>query len=246
MGQLLSGADAVFTAGTYAIVYDHRLSLARSNGLSGPEAEQYARNEAERITDRIAQPTRQGARSFFENASTNPLARLSWNFASEARKNIALGAFAVATKDPVRVARAALYVIAINGFMATAIRNAWRDARSEEDDEIFDDQHWRWKRFFLLSMTDWLYGVPMIGEELQNAIMSGAGEWTFGGSSLSAIPNSVPAFKRLFLEGDTDELLRDVESIMTAIGLGNDTAAATTSFLHIARDVNGLLKNFTQ
>jgi len=89
LGNLLSGADGLFTAGTYAITYDYHLTKAQELGLTGAEAEAYARNIAERVTDRIAQPTRPGARSLYENTSTNPLARAGWAFASEARKNLA-------------------------------------------------------------------------------------------------------------------------------------------------------------
>lgn len=87
MGTLIGGADGLFTAGTYAMVYDYHLTLAKEMGMTGAEAEAHARNTAERATDRLAQPTRAGAKSLYENISMgHPLARLAFSFASESRK----------------------------------------------------------------------------------------------------------------------------------------------------------------
>src|SRR5690606_9422072 len=98
MGESISGADALFTAGTYAIVYDYQVTQAQKMGMEGKAASEHARETAERITDRIAQPTRAGARSYYEATATSPQARLLWAFASEARQKTMLAAYAIAEK----------------------------------------------------------------------------------------------------------------------------------------------------
>jgi hypothetical protein len=58
IGSLISGFDGLFTAGTYAIVYDYQMTQARQNGMGGQEAADYAREATERIVDEIAEPVR--------------------------------------------------------------------------------------------------------------------------------------------------------------------------------------------
>lgn len=243
VGNLIGGADAIFTAGTYAIVYDYQFSQARKAGMDPLDAEAHARNEADRITDEIAQPTRLGARSYFEISSTNPAAKMVWAFASESRKNLGLMAFSLAKRDKVEAARAIAYVVLWNGLLSGVIRNAWRDARDDEDDEIFDDRNWNPQRLALTTATDWLFGFPVVGEEVQRAIYTATGEYMPDGGALSAVSDSIPAARRL-LSGESKDGLRDAEKIFTAFGLFNDNAAALTSLMHLVRDTIGLGRNF--
>ena len=147
IGRLISGADALFTAGTYAILYDYHIGQAFGLGLRGAEAVAYAENEAQRATDDVAQPTRAGARSILENRSTSPFMRLAWAFASESRKN--LGLMVAAGKSGMtkpRFARAVLFATVLNSGIAWLIRSAWRDRLDGGDDELFDEDHWSAKR----------------------------------------------------------------------------------------------------
>ena len=175
---------------------------------------------------------------------TNPLAKLSWAFGSEARKNLALLAYNVATGTAAEKAQAILYVVAINGLLSGVIRNAWRDARGDDDDEVFDERYWSAKRLGLVTATDWLFGFPVVGEQIQNAIFSAFGEYQFDSSLLDPIGKAPGSVKKLVTGGSKD-VLRDVENIMTAIGLFDDNTAAATSIMHMIRDLYGLGKNFT-
>lgn len=244
VGWLLSGADGLFTAGTYAIVHDYQMRQARGLGFSAQEAQGIATRETERIMDQIAQPTRAGARSLFEVNATSPGWRIGWAFASEGRKN--LGLLIAAGQNGMtsaRMGRALVYVILINSGLAWLIRTAWSDARSDDDDE----ELWSSKRFLLAMSTEWLSGIPFLGSALQAAAYKRAGEWAPEGNLLSSAVRSVDAWGRVpeMLSGElsTKEVLRDVEMILQGMALGNDTLAALASFSHLVRDTAGLADN---
>jgi hypothetical protein len=240
-GQLLSATDARFTSGTYAIVYDYQLKQAKKRKASDPVAEAHA--ETERIVENLAQPTRMGTRSFYELSATSPIAKLSWAFGSDARKNLALLGYTLAKGNNTEKARAFLFVVLLNGVLAGVVRNAWRDLRDDEDDEIFDEKYWNIRRIALSASTDWLFGFPVIGEEIQGAIFAAAGEYRPDSGLFSSIAAAPGAFKNLFIDFDSTDVLRDVEKIATAVGLFNDSAAAGVSVLHIIRDVFDLGSN---
>lgn len=251
LGKLISGADALFTAGTYAIVLDYQRSQLIRDGFEPLAADQIARQEAERITDEIAQPTRQGARSLFELTNTGPLARMGWAFASESRKNLALMAYSAAKRTPTEAARAVFAFILLNGAMSALIRTAWRDMRDDEDDEIFDEELWNPRRLLLAWSTEWLYGFPVLGDITQDAIFAAAGEWRPDGSLLDAVSKTPRAIARApetleqMTEGDFEQALRDLETLLTAAGLASETFAGLASFSHILRDAEALLRNST-
>ena len=247
LGRLIGGADALFTAGTYAIVYDYQISQAGKLGLSGTEAEAFARQAAERSVDRVAQPTRQGTRSLFENTSTHPLARLAWAFASESRKNLGLAAYAMANKTWPEKARVIAYVWIINGIMATVIRSAWKDARDDDDEEVFDSENWDLKRMALSVATEPFYGLPAIGSMIQAGAFKAAGEYLPEGNLFSSGSRAVKPVSRIpeLLTGqlETEEAIRDVEAMLSGFGLLNSNIAAAASLSHLARDLYGVTDN---
>lgn len=253
LGQLIPGADALFTAGTYAILLDYHTMLGKQAGLSGAALSDYAHAEATRATERVAQPTRPGARSIFENTATSPLSRLSWAFASEARQKMALAAWAArnAVDNPARAARAAFVVWGVGGLMAAVIRNAWRDRRDDDDDEIFDGRNWDWKQLIAATIAGPLNGIPAIGDAVELAIFKGAGAYAPEGNLFTSLGRSVPAVKDLFGGGfldkpeQTEQLLRDVEAILTAAGLANETLASLASVSHAVKDAANVVDSFS-
>lgn len=248
LGTLISGADALFTGGTYAIVLDWQRGIAKDGGLTGTEAEAAAHKAAERITERVAQPTRAATRSLFENTATHPMAKLGWAFASEARQKLVLAAWAGKEigKNPARAARVAFVVWGIGGLMATVLRNAWRDLKDDDDDEVFDDRIWGWKRLTTQTLAGPLQGLPLLGDAIELAIGKAFGQYVPNSGPLDSLAQSVPAVKHLatlsFLddENEVQAVLKDAEALMTALGLYNETAASSVAFLHIARDVAAL------
>lgn len=243
LGMLLSGADGLFTAGTYAIVYDWHLSKAKELGLAGQQAEDYARNTAERATDRIAQPTRAGARSLYENTQTSPLARAGWAFASEARKNLALVAYSFAERDTATKLRTIAYVLALNAIGSQILRSIWRDTQDDDDEELFDEKYWHPKRFLMAAATEPLYGIPVFGSMLEEAVYKSAGEYN-PQTSLFSVAAAVGPIKRLpdHLSGDTEmrDVFSDIDKIISSLGVMHSNIAATASITHLAKDLFGL------
>lgn len=236
LGETISGADALFTAGTYVMIYDYQRSRFISGGMDESTASELARIEAERITDEVAQPTREGARSMAELTAKHPAAKMVWAFSSEARKNLALMSYSAMNRDKVEFARAALYSILLNGLVGAIIRTGWRDLRSDEE----DDDEWAASKLALAVSTEWLYGFPVVGDILQGVIYSAANEWRPQGNLFSVAMDTPKAIQDI-LEGEADS--RDIETIISALGLTNETAAAAASVMHIYRDAEGIVKN---
>lgn len=244
LGQLISGFDGFFTAGTYAIVYDYNLAQARQNGMGGQEAADYAREATERIVDEIAQPTRAGARSIYELNSTNPVARAVWAFSSEARKNFGLALYAGTKGRSGDFGKALFYVLILNGLVSTVIRSAFRDLRDDDDDEIFDEKNWGWNRMAAMLISDPLYGFPVVGEAIESGIFNAFGVYTPSGPLFDIAP-AVPAAKRMLtqhpvdlLEGEAEfrDILRDVNRILSTAGLFNNTIAGAASISNLVKD----------
>jgi hypothetical protein len=246
IGRLISGTDGLMTAGTFAIVFDYHFTQAKKMGFTEPDARAYARNVAERATDRLAQPTRMGARSIFELTQTNAYAKVGWAFASEARKNLALAAYATANKPAGEATRTIAGLLLLNIIFSSLIRNAWRDARDEEDEEWFDDRNWSVKRMLLAAATEPFYGLPFIGAAIEEGAYVAAGEYNMTGSILSptrAIRAMMKLPDALSGERDIEDMMKDLQAILSVMGLFNQNLAATTSLSNIAIDAFTLGKN---
>jgi hypothetical protein len=225
LGNLLSGADAMFTAGTYAMLLDYHRGTGQALGLSGAELETHAHTEAERDTEAVAQPTRMATRSLAELTSTNPLAKVSWAYASEARQKIALMAWATmkATAEPAQFAKTAFLVFGVGGLMTQILKNLWREAKGDDD-----EKKWSPERLALSAMAGPLHGVPLASELMGNQGMLSGVAWAW------------PALKDI-ASGEGD--MRDVDTLLSAAGLFNDTAAGVASLSHVGLDAAKLLTN---
>jgi hypothetical protein len=248
LGNSLSAADGLFTAGTFAMVYDYQLTQAKENGMAGKEAEDFALNEAERITDRIAQPTRAGARSMWELTATAPAARLAFSFASEPRKNMALLWYAKRTDGWVsdRLWKAATYTVILSGIMSALARNAWKDLTDDDDDEWFDEKHWGWKRLSMMGITDPLNGIPLVGSSVQEGALHLFGVY-YQNDNLMSLNKGASTARQIpkYWEGDwtSDQVMRDVDTILSVMGMANQNIAAYASLSHLLKDIFGVSKN---
>jgi hypothetical protein len=263
LGTLISGADALFTAGTYAMILDYQMGEAAKLGLTGPDAEAYAHRAAERSVERVAQPTRAGTRSLYENTATSPAARLGWAFASEARQKVALAAWAAKNRkvDRARAARVAMVVWGVGGLMAAILRNAWRDMRDDDDDtwmelakkvakgdwkgvrdNVFDDRNWKLSQLVTSTIAGPLTGIPLIGEAMQSAIAVATGGWDSSGNLLSGLGKGVGSAVDLlsgeFLEADEpmEDVMKDAEAVLMMMGLFSENLASASSLAHVVRD----------
>jgi hypothetical protein len=246
IGRLISGADALFTAGTFAIVYDYHYTQALRMGYGEVEADAYASNTAERATDRLAQPTRLGSKSIYEITRTSEFARISWAFASDARKTLALAAYAVANKSAGEAGRTVGSFMILATLAAALIRNAWRDARDDDDDEYFDERNWNGKRLLLALTTEPLQGLPFVGDLATEGMYAATGEYHQQGTLLSPV-RAIRAFQHLpdSLTGnrEVEDMLKDLNGILGTMGLFNQDIAAAASLSTIASDAFGLGKN---
>ncbi len=248
IGGLIGGADALFTAGTYSIIYDYQLKQAKELGIANPEA--YAREEAERGCDRVAQPTRPGTRSMLENRS-NVYTKLAWAFASEARQKIALTGFTLANPDASagRKARAFALTWIVGGMITSLIRAAKRDLLDGSGDEVFDDKNWNLKSLVLNTLTGPLQGVPVLGDEITSAINAAAGGYSPEGNIFSdakQAAKSVTHVPEWFTgERDASGIMKDVDSILSGLALGSDRMSEYASLSHMAKDAFGLSKQVT-
>jgi hypothetical protein len=249
LGRIISGADALFTAGTYAMVNDSHLTHAKEMGIPSPE--EYAHRTAERAVDRLAQPTRMGARSIFENTSTGAFAKLGWAFASESRKNLALAAYNTMEKPLGAKARTLVSLLVLNALVGTLIRNAWKDAKDDDDNELFDEKHWSPKRLALAVLTDPLQGFPIIGDAVKAAAYTATGEY-LPSDNLFSMNSAAGIFSEKHLRnvgklmdgnGDWEMAIKDLDHLVSGMGMWNANIAAVSSLTHLASDMFGLTKN---
>lgn len=244
-GRLIGATDALFTAGTYAMLLDYHKSRLTADlpGADAAEIAAAAEEAAQRDTDAVAQPTRLGTRSIYEVTSTNPFARMAWAYGSESRKNAALMIYAQLSGAGPRQKAAAVGFVMVSALMSAAIKSAWRDARDDDDDEVFDGQNWSIKRLALATATDWLHGFPVFGDVIQGAAFAAAGERTLGGFALDTPERAARAVKEIATL-DSNDVLRDIETMLMAAGYVSQTAAGLSSWMHVVRDIAGVLKNF--
>ena len=229
LGNTLSGADALFTGGTYAILLDYHMETGAQLGLSGSELEAYAHAEAERATERVAQPMRGANRSLMELTTTNPLAKSVWAFASEARQKAALQAWAAveAKSNPSNFSKTFVLTFIIGGLMPQILRNLWRDTKGDDDEE-----KWSAKRLTTAALLGPLKGIP--GGSMESIMAFSPKKLESAYNSLKEGPDSSP-----------EELAKATETVLMFLGMFHDTPAAMASFSHIARDAVEVGTNIT-
>jgi len=232
LGNALSGADALFTGGTYAIILDyHRSVTGPAMGLQGAELETFAQMEAERDTEAVAQPVRAGTRSIFENTLTSPLAKTGFAFASEARQKIALAAWAAsrAKTDPAQAAKVAFLTFIVGGLVTQVLKNLWREAKDDDDEKM-----WSAERLVKATIAGPLHGVPGVSELMGDPGLFSGLAWSMGG---------VKKIATKAMEDDLDEVtMRDIENALSAAGYFNDTAAGVAGLSHLGFDFAKILQ----
>jgi hypothetical protein len=126
--------------------------------------------------------------------------------------------------------------------MAAVLRNAWRDLRDDDDDEVLDDKHWKLSELVASTIAGPLTGIPLIGEALQSAIAVVTGGWDSSGNLFSGLGKGVGAAGDLlsgeFLEADepVEDVMKDAEAVLMMMGLFNENLASASSLMHVVRD----------
>jgi hypothetical protein len=244
VGTNIGLADNFFTAGSYVILLDYHRSRLLKAGLSEVDAEREAHQEAQRSCDRIAQPMRPGARSFYEISLTQPMAKLMWAFASDSRQKIGLLFYRMMSKDvPLDVKAKTVGVWLIGGALATLVRTVWRDMR-DDDDELWDEKNWDWTRLALMTLTGPLQGIPVLGDMADASLAEALHQYRMDGDLLHMVPDAVhTAWRIAHGKSSLAQAPADIEKLLMGLGVFNDTAAALASGSHIVRDVFALVDN---
>lgn len=236
LGNALSGADALFTGGTYAMLLDyHRTVTGPALGLQGAELETFAKAEAERDTEAVAQPVRAGTRSIFENTLTSPLAKTGFAFASEARQKIALAAWAAykAKSDPTQAAKVAFLTFIVGGLVTQIIKNLWREAKGDDDEKM-----WSSERLTKATLAGPLHGIPGVSELMGDPGLFSGFKWSAG---------AVEKIATKAMEDNLDEVtMRDMENALSAAGYFNDTAAGIAGLSHLGFDFAKILQTLAE
>jgi uncharacterized glyoxalase superfamily protein PhnB len=241
-GRSISGADALFTSGTYAIFLDY----AKSQGMDDAAAHV----EAERLTDQVAQPFRPGARSWLEiSMQAQPAFRAMWNFSTDPRQKMALVVYEFMRRDKegkgkvLSASRQMVLMWAVAGVLQTVLRAISRDLRDDDDKELFDERFWDPKRLALSAATGPLGAVPFLGGMIEDATYKATGQFMPRTGLLGALGGAA-AIPGKWAAGKV-EPLKDAEGIATAGATASGTSAAAASAMHLIRDVVGITDNFT-
>jgi hypothetical protein len=239
----ISASDGFFTAGTYVMVLDQQRRIGKKAGKTGKELEDWARNETERIVDRLAQPTRRGSRSAYENILQDGAWKTLFNFGSESRKNLGLIMHAAVKGDVKTKAGTAFYVLIANALFAEILRTGWRDLLNDEESE--DD--WDLTVIALNAVLDPLYGVPIFGAMAQDAVKSAAGQRTMSGTVLDTGQNAIPAIKRIaeldYNAEEFDNVVTDMNRVLGGAAMLDQRAASLRSIGNILEQAAKLANN---
>jgi hypothetical protein len=228
LGNLLSGADGLFTGGTYAILLDWHRTQGAKMGLEGAELKAYAHDMAATITEEVAQPVRMANRSLMELTSTNPLAKVSWAYSSEARQKIALFFWSAKTakSNPAKFGKTAFLTFIVGGLVSQVLKNLWREAKGDDD-----EKKWSVDRLTTATLAGPLHGIPMASE-----IMGNPGQ-------LSSIAWSKAALEDV-LTGDAD--MQDVQTLLSVSGYFNDNLAGIGALGNLGFDFAKIIKAATE
>ena len=164
--QVIGLVDGFFTTASAAIAYDYHYGQAREAGLNDMQAKTVAARETEDVIARTAQPVEVVDRSLME-LGLNSFGRLLFMFATESRQKWALLQEAVVNREAEGGKADLRRVVAfhvVTGLLLQGIGAAWRDARDDDDEELFDPQHWNWKSMLLGAALGPLNGVPLIND----------------------------------------------------------------------------------
>jgi hypothetical protein len=125
--------------------------------------------------------------------------------------------------EPAQFAKTAFLVFGIGGLMTQILKNLWREAKGDDD-----ESKWAPERLTLSALAGPLHGVPLASELMGDQGMLSGVAWAW------------PALKDI-ASGEGD--MRDVDTLLSTLGLFNDTAAGIASLSHAGLDAAKVLEN---
>lgn len=235
--------DAYTTAGSAAIAHDYykRTILEESPGMSDAEVEREATAQLEETLGDVAQPISFLDKSVHE-LQRGALARLIFMFQSEPRQKVALQIEAGAEGDRATLLRG-IAINAMVGVAMQAIAAMWRDMRDDDDDELFDAQHWNLKDFAIAAVLGPWTALPSFagpiletvvnkvkGVAFDNSLASDASKITQSAISIYSTLTKEDASGELKSKEPVEKVLHAAEALTQAasvlIGAGEYGAAA--------------------
>jgi hypothetical protein len=160
---------------------------------------------------------------------TNPLARMMWAYASEARQKISLAGNAwLFQKDVTHRAKTLFLTFVVGGLMSQVLKNLWRELKGDDDEE-----KWSAERLAKSTIAGPLHGIPLASSFVEGRSPTESFKWTG------------KATERL-LDGDYDsptDALRDIDTLLSAAGYFNDNVAGIAALSHLGVDFAKLLEN---
>jgi hypothetical protein len=167
--ELLGFVDAFFTTGSAAIAFEYHFEQAKKAGMNETAAREVAMREVEEIVARTAQPADVVNRSLME-LRMGAFGKLAFLFASEARQKSSMWMTAWGRTLTGKATSQDYKVLAISHFivgpMIQVITSAWRDAQDDDDDSLFEMEHWSPLDFLKAVIAGPLSGIPLVGSAL--------------------------------------------------------------------------------
>lgn len=251
--EIIGMVDAVFTTASYAMAYDFHLSQARAAGLNEAQAKVEAEREAEATVARTAQPSEMMDRSLFE-MGLQPTGKFLFMFASEARQKAALALEAYSPSSGLSKGERATRLFTLHVAFPLAIQtitNLWRDAREDDDEELFDSDNWRAGDYAKSMVLGPALGIPLIGQALNAALQPVFGGRYFANDPTQPINRAIGGvedIKEAIQEGDLESGLKGTRSLMWAVALamGGEKAAAVGVGSNILFDAFRVVENVTE
>jgi hypothetical protein len=213
---MLGNVDAFFTTGSAAISYDYHYRQAKAAGADDATADTLAMKAAQETVLRTAQPAEMSDRSLFE-LGLSPFGRSAFMFMSEARQKLALEYMAVRhfvkgeKGSGKQLARTLFLMHVLIPLTIQGITSMWRDLRDDDDDEVFDLEHWNPMDFLVAMAAGPLAAIPGITDLVSSR------EYP------TPIDETVSAARKIMKEGwpeDDEQAVMTARKLMTGLSWG--------------------------
>jgi hypothetical protein len=251
--EIIGVVDAVFTTASYAMAYDYHLQSAKDAGMNDALAQTEAEREAEATVARTAQPSEMMDRSLFE-MGLQPTGKFLFMFASEARQKAAMALEAYSPSSGLSKGERATRLLLLHVVFPLAIQtitNLWRDAREDDDEELFDSDNWRAGDYAKAMLLGPLTGIPLVGSALNASLTPIFGGHYFPNDPTQPLNRALGGgadILEAIQEGDLESGLKGARSLMWALALamGGEKAAAVGVGSNILYDAFRVTENLVE
>jgi hypothetical protein len=241
--EIIGMVDAMFTTASYAMAYDAHFEDAKAAGLNDEQAKAQAAREADATVAATAQPAEMMDRSLFE-IGMQPTSKFLFMFASEARQKAAIALEAYRPSSGLPAGERATRLLLLHIVFPLAIQtvtNLWRDARDDDDDELFDSDNWRPGDYAKAMILGPLLGIPLVGQALNAALTPVFGGHYFANDPTQPLNRALTGGEDILdavQDKDLESGLKGTRSLLWALALamGGEKSAALGAGANILYD----------